>query len=269
MLRLSGVVRSDVGHKRDLNEDSYYLDADLGLFVVADGMGGAASGEVASRLVAETVGDYLRHYLNQPPEADERYDYRNGALSPTANTLMQAIHLANDMVFDTAEKNQQHHGMGSTLALLMVDGDHVVIANVGDSRVFRMRNGTLERLTVDHRVVDDPKFRGMIDPEATIMNTLGTTLTRAMGVHPEIDPDVRRTPFEEGDLFLLCTDGLTDFVQEQMIARVLAMSRTMDQKASDLIELALAGGGRDNVTVILVGEEPAGGLKGLLHKLTK
>jgi protein phosphatase len=269
MVKLVGAGRTDVGLKRSNNEDSWFLDNDLGLYIVADGMGGAASGELASKMVVETIADYVRHYVRQAREDDQRFDYHDRKLSDRANTLMQAIHLANRLVFNAAHNHDAHQGMGSTLAALMCDEGDVLVANVGDSRIFRSRGPQFVRLTVDHRLADDPKMKGVIDPTATFMETMGHTLTRAMGVAEVVDADLTRLPVEEGDLYLLCSDGLTDMVNEDMIAKVLAMDRALEQKATDLVDLALAGGGVDNVTALLVGAGPSGLLKGLFSKFTR
>ena len=265
---LVGAAQTDVGLKRENNEDSFFFNDKLGLYLVADGMGGAASGEVASKLVAETIAEYVKLYIDQPLESPERYDFFSNALSPRANTLLQAVHLANSLVYDAAHKHDTNKGMGSTLAAILIDGEDALVTNVGDSRVFRSQDGRLERLTVDHRLADDPQFHGVIDPEGTIMTTLGHTLTRGMGVKREVKPDLHRLPLQEGDVFLICSDGLTDMVPEEMIAKVLAMRLSPAKKTKDLIELALAGGGRDNVTAVLAEVQTQSTLKGLLSRLT-
>jgi len=268
MLVLNGAGRTDVGLKRRNNEDSLFIDQEIGLFLVADGMGGAAGGEIASQLVAETVGAYVQKYLDKPADARLRFDFTDPNLSPRANTLLQAVFLANKLVYDQAGSDPARKGMGSTLAVILSDGEDLLAASVGDSRIFRSRAGKLEQLTVDHRLSDDPQFHGLIDPEGTIMTTMGHTLTRAMGVGEEVKPDLNRWPLEEGDVFLLASDGLSDMVPEEMIAKVLDMGTSPERKTKDLIDLALAGGGKDNVTVIVVEARPEKKLKKLLGKLT-
>ena len=269
MKSLVGAAATDVGLKRDNNEDSYFFDDALGLYLVADGMGGAASGEVASGMVADGIAGYFKKYAGRPLEDPERYDFYDASHTDRVNTLLQAVHLANGLVYEASHRNDEHQGMGSTLAVFMTDGEEMVVLNVGDSRVFRSREGLLERLTIDHRMADDPKFKGLINPEATIMSRLGNTLTRAMGVRENVDPDVHRLPLEDGDVFLACSDGLSDMVDEEMISKVMAMERPLAQKAKDLIELALAGGGRDNVTVLLAETSSPGVIRGLFSRLAK
>ena len=267
MIKLVGAARSHVGLKRGNNEDSFYCDNDLGLFLVADGMGGAASGELAGRLVIETVSNYISHYADKPLDAPERHSFYDRNLSDSANTLLQSVHLANELVYDLSEKNPRHRGMGSTVAALLADGDTVLVSNVGDSRVFRSRDDDLDRLTVDHRLSDDPNLRDVCDPESTMAGNLGNTLTRVMGVTRTVDPDLYQLPLAEGDMFLLCSDGLTDMVDDDMIAKILPMERALEQKAEDLVALALAGGGRDNVTVVVVQALLKKGLRGLLKRI--
>ncbi len=270
MSRLTGAGRSHVGLKRKNNEDSLFFDDEMGLYIVADGMGGAASGEVASRLVVEAIVDYLKANLDRPVDSTQRYDFYDRNLSARGNSLMQAVYLANRLVYDTAHQQEAHRGMGSTLAAIMSDGEHLLVTNVGDSRIFRQaQKGPLERLTIDHRFSDDPQLRGVINPEATIVSQMGNVLTRAMGIRENVIADLKSVAVRDGDIFLLCSDGLSDMVPEEMIAKVLAMSSDLEKKAGDLIQLALAGGGKDNVTVVLAEIQPVGGLKKFFSKIAR
>ena len=266
--RMIGAAETNVGLKRSNNEDSFFLDEEVGLFLVADGMGGAASGEVASQMVAETIGSYVKQFADASMEIPERYDYYDPVISDRANTLLQAVHLANMLVHDESTRNEDYKGMGSTLACVLLDGDDILAVNVGDSPVFRMKpHGEMEKLTIAHRLAEDPRYAGQIDPDSTMMSQMGNTLTRAMGVKDHVHPDLHAYPFEEGDIYLMCSDGLTDMVQDDMIAKVLGMDRSLEQKAKDLVDLALAGGGRDNVTVVIAEAKPKSVVKGLLHRI--
>ncbi|MBW1708899.1 MAG: serine/threonine-protein phosphatase [Deltaproteobacteria bacterium] len=270
MANLVGAACSDVGLNRDNNEDSFFFDDSLGLYLVADGMGGHAGGEVASSLVVQTITDYIKHFKDKPFEYPERYNIFDNDLSPASNTVLQAIHLANQVVNSSAQNNEDLHNMGSTLALIMTDGDDLTVAHVGDSRIFRHRGGELTRLTVDHRLSEDPQFKGVINYESTMVSTLGHTLTRAMGVKPEVMPDIRQMPFQDGDIYLLSSDGLTDMVSEEMIGQVLDLDENLDQKVQHLIELALAGGGMDNVTAVLAAAQPkTKSFRKLFNKIVK
>ncbi len=271
MATLVGAARSDIGLNRENNEDSYFFDDSIGLYLVADGMGGHAAGEVASSLVAQTIADYVKHFQNKPIEDPRRYNFFNQDYSPRTNTILQAIHLANRIVYNDAQNNKEYENMGSTLALIMAEGENLTVAHVGDSRIFRCRDGQLTRLTVDHRFSEDPQFNGIIDYDSTIVSSFGHTLTRAMGIKPEVMPDITETSCQEGDIYLICSDGLTDMVSEEMIEQVLTLDEDMDHKAQHLIELALAAGGLDNVTAVLAAAiQPRGKvLKKFLNKIVK
>ncbi|MEE9435800.1 MAG: protein phosphatase 2C domain-containing protein [Candidatus Adiutricales bacterium] len=262
-MRLTGTAGSDVGLIREKNEDSCCFDNSLGLFLVADGMGGHVAGEVASSLVVNTIRDYVRHFADKPSDSPDRYNFSDEDQSPLANTILQAIHLANQVVFSTAQKDEKLHNMGSTVVLIMADEDDLLVAHVGDSRAFRFRGGELSRLTLDHKLAEDPQFQGLINYDSTTVSTLGHTITRAMGIKEEVMPDLDRVPLEEDDIYLLCSDGLTDLVSEEMITQVLSLDEELDKKAKYLIELALAGGGKDNVTVALAQSQSQTKGKGL------
>lgn len=268
-MKLRGVARSHGGLLRAKNEDAFFVDDELGMYAVADGMGGAARGEVASRMVIDAVTEYIRRFVETGITDPARYDYYDSDLSPRANTLLQAVHLANRLVFDIAQADSRHRGMGATLATLMLDEDDALIAHVGDSRVYLFRAGRFAQLTADHRLTHDLKRRGLQDTPSVAAAGLENVLTRAMGSRGQVSPELRRIPLEDDDLFLICSDGLSDMVREDMIGEVLAMNRSVPQKANDLIELALANGGRDNVTVILVAVEHGRRLKSLLNMITK
>jgi len=255
---LVGAASSDVGLTREKNEDSFFFDDSLGLYLVADGMGGHNAGEVASALVTQTISDYISFFFKKPFEDPERYNFFDSDRSPVSNTVLQAIYLANQVVYTSAQNNKAQHNMGSTLVLIMAEGDDLLVAHVGDSRVFRHRAGELNRLTVDHRLSEDPQFKGVINYDSTVISSMGHTLTRAMGIKPEVMPEIMQTPLQEEDIYLLCSDGLTDMVSEEMIEQVLALDEDLDKKAHHLIELALAGGGVDNVTVVLAAVESKG-----------
>ena len=267
-MKLTGTASSDVGLVREKNEDSFYFDNSLGLFLVADGMGGHVAGEVASGLVADTIRDYITHFADKPPDEPGRYDFSDDEQSPLANTILQAIHQANQVVYTTAQNDKNLYNMGSTVVLIMIEGEaDLLVAHVGDSRAFRLRQGELTRLTLDHKLAEDPQFEGVINYDSTTVATLGHTITRAMGIKEEVMPDIQRFPLEDDDFYLLCSDGLTDMVSEDMITQVLSLDEDIEKKAGHLIELALAGGGKDNVTAALAQAQAKG--KGILGGLFK
>ncbi len=262
-MRLTGTAGSDVGLVRKKNEDSFCFDNSLGLFLVADGMGGHVAGEVASSLVANTIKDYIKYFVDKPSDSPDRYNFSDEDQSPLANTVLQAIHLANQVVFSAAQKDKKLYNMGSTVVLIMAEEDDLLVAHVGDSRAYSFRGGELSRLTLDHKLAEDPQFKGLINYDSTTVSKLGHTVTRAMGIKDEVMPDLDRVLLEEDDIYLLCSDGLTDMVSEEMMAQVLSLDEELDKKAKHLIDLALAGGGRDNVTVALAQSQSQTKKKGL------
>jgi serine/threonine protein phosphatase PrpC len=233
---------TDVGRIRSANEDAFGVCAEAGFFVVCDGMGGAAAGEIASQTAVSVVIDEVCK--------TERQD-------APQKLLAAAIAVANQSVFSRSEREASLHGMGTTLVALLVRDDRVWIAHVGDSRCYRLRAGALERMTQDHSLVDEQVRLGQMTQAEAEMSPFRNVITRAIGTRETVTPDIEELPTEPGDLFLLCSDGLTKEVPEPRIAEVLhdvsagsqIDAQTLCQR---LIEAANAAGGSDNITAILV-----------------
>lgn len=229
---------TDVGRVRSANEDAHGLCAEAGFFVVCDGMGGAAAGEIASNTAMTTMTERL---CKLQPSDDPH------------QALESAIAEANDRVFLHAERESSLHGMGTTLVSLLVREGHVWIANVGDSRCYRYRTGSLERMTEDHSLVDEQVRLGQMTPAEAATSPLRNVITRAIGTREAVTPDIKEMATEHGDLFLLCSDGLTKEVSEPRLAELLggdaADLQTLCQR---LIQDANDSGGSDNITAILV-----------------
>lgn len=221
-----------VGKVRHNNEDSLIV-IEPETFVVADGMGGAQAGEVASQMLVETVKDFL----SKTPPWNEQI-------------LSQAILLANDKILNLARQNPNYLGMGTTATILSLDDGKAYFAHVGDSRIYRFRNNFLEQLTEDHSYVETLVRRGEITPEEARVHPMKNVLTQAVGVVENISVDTANFPVESGDTFLLCTDGLTNMVDDENIAKIL---QGASNPADALIDAALSAGGRDNISVIVVG----------------
>ena len=221
-----------VGKVRHNNEDSLIV-IEPETFVVADGMGGQAAGEVASQTLVETVKDFLS---KTPAPWDEKI-------------LSQAIFLANKVILNLARQNQEYQGMGTTATILYLNGRQAYFAHVGDSRLYRLRNNFFKQITEDHSYVETLVRSGEITPEQARIHPLKNVLTQAVGAIEEIDIDAANFSIEFGDIFLLCTDGLTNMVDDETIASIL---QTAPNPADALIEAALAAGGKDNVSVIVV-----------------
>jgi PPM family protein phosphatase len=228
------------GRLRDHNEDAFGLRPDRGIFVVCDGMGGAAGGEIASHLAVDTV--------------IERLLARSSELSPR-EALHQAICAANRAVHDRADSDTGLSGMGTTLVALLLQPGAALIAHAGDSRCYVFRGGQLLRQTHDHSLVDEQIRLGTITPEEAERSPFRSVITRAIGTQPSVSEEIQELPVEPGDLFLLCTDGLTREVAEEEIARTLSIAvetSNLDPAASRLVESANEAGGRDNITCLLV-----------------
>ena len=228
--------RTDPGRVRRRNEDAFVLDPPL--FAVADGMGGAQAGEVASRLAAAAFREYH--------EADE--------LAPDER-LQAIIQEANRRIYERALADSDVSGMGTTVTSALLTGGKLTVGHVGDSRAYRIRNGELEQLTEDHSLVGDLMRSGRLTPEEADAHPQRSVITRALGTDPEVSIDTISVEAEPGDLFLLCSDGLTTMVADEEILGILAAAPTLDDAARELVRAANTGGGEDNVTVVLFGVE--------------
>lgn len=222
-----------VGKVRYNNEDSLIV-IEPNTFVVADGMGGAQAGEVASQMLVETVKSFL---AETPPPYDEKI-------------LSRAITLANDRILEMARRNQNYRGMGTTATILSLDGRQAYFAHVGDSRIYRLRNNFLEQITEDHSYVETLVRRGELTPEEARVHPMKNVLIQAVGAVDELFIDTASFNVEGGDTYLLCTDGLTNMVEDASIAEIL---QNAPNPADALINAALQAGGRDNISVIVVG----------------
>jgi len=243
-------AKTDVGCVRTNNEDNCGYDARYGVFLVCDGMGGAAAGEVASKLSVDTVLTYFRqaaqtgHY----PVYGETFE----GVSVHANALASAIQLANKAVYEAGSKHAAQRGMGSTVVAIHVDQQRIAIGHVGDSRIYLIRHGMLQHLTNDHSLVAEQVRRGLITAEEAERSSMQNIIIRALGAEETVKPDVDDVIGLPGDVFMMASDGLTKLVKDEWIPPVLAAATTLDQACSDLIDTAKAHGGDDNITCILV-----------------
>lgn len=229
---------SVTGPVRAQNEDDYCVNTAYRLFAVADGMGGHKAGEVASRMALRALEAGYTRLVDR-------------GVAP-AEALPQAVRDANNEVFTAACRNREYLGMGTTLAACVFLADGLVVAHVGDSRVYLVRNGEAQRLTEDHSVVQELINQGKLSPAEAGEHPYRNVLSRALGTEGGVDVDVRRYPAAGGDRVLLCTDGLTGLVRDAEIARIVGAVRDPGACAEQLVSLALQRGGRDNVTLVLV-----------------
>jgi len=221
---------TDVGRQRQSNEDSY-LDREP-VFAVADGMGGARAGEVASRMAVEAFDD-------------------QGDGGSPEDRLRHVATEANRRIYEMAQSDTEHAGMGTTLTAAMVTGREVAVGHVGDSRLYRLRGGKLERLTEDHSLVEELVRQGRLSPEEAENHPQRSIITRALGPEPDVEVETFTHTARDGDVYLICSDGLSGMVSEDDITAILERADSLDAAARELVEAANGAGGKDNITVVL------------------
>jgi len=249
-VRILGGGATDVGRVRSNNEDCFRLVQPLNLFVLSDGMGGEAHGEIASALAVETVVKHCMEGETNP--ASPLYGNPPAGVSAHAKRLVSGVHLANRNIFKSAEEHPEQRGMGATLTAMWVDGNVLSVAHVGDSRAYLLRNGMLQQLTSDHSLVAEQVRRGIISANEAEQSDMQSVLLRALGTQPQVEVDSEEQELFQRDVLLLCSDGLTRMVTEPEIAGTL-QAETDPQKSSErLIAIANENGGADNISVIVV-----------------
>jgi PPM family protein phosphatase len=241
MVRLLHAARTDVGMIRSGNEDNYAVTAngDHGLFVVADGMGGHAAGEVASEMAVQTI----ERELGTVRTLDDR---------GIADRVSDALKMANRNIHDRTITEVDKQGMGTTASVLIVSGTRYMIGQVGDSRVYLLRNGALQQLTKDHSYVQEQVDAGFLTPEQARYHPYSNVITRCVGASPDVQPDIYAGEVKLGDLFLVASDGLTGMVDDRRLQMLLMSRSEPERKVRDLISEANGRGGLDNITAIVV-----------------
>ena len=267
-MRIDAGGHSDQGRVRQNNEDAYKIEPSFDLFVLCDGMGGMAHGEMASALAVQTVVAHCQEAENNrttPLFWESRPD-----LSDRTNRLGSAVALANRKVFDEAAGHPDLRGMGSTIVAAWLSDQRLSLVHVGDSRAYLLRAGSLEQLTADHSLVAEHVRRGIMTPQEAEISQLQSVLVKALGVDEQVEPDTDELMLLNGDVLLLCSDGLTRMVTDPEIASTLLTVEPAQAAADRLVELANDYGGEDNVTVIVVRFEAApGGIFSRLRQWTK
>jgi protein phosphatase len=228
---------TDRGRKRASNEDAFGLSVEHGVYIVCDGMGGAAAGEVASTLA---VGEMMQ-WLTQRPRT-----------SPPPIEAAEAVTAANEAIYSRSQRNQSLNGMGTTLVALLVEDRRAWMVNVGDSRGYRLRNSNLEQITLDHSLVEEQIRLGQMSQEEALRSPLKNVITRALGTQSVVTPDIFELETEPGDLFLLCSDGLVRELSDSVVESLLRLDLTLEEMCSRLVEAANEAGGHDNITCLLV-----------------
>jgi PPM family protein phosphatase len=231
--------KTDPGLKRTNNEDSYLIREDLKLCIVADGMGGAAAGEVASGIFVDTaIGVYE--------------NWAHGDKDDPVLPVQQTYIAANGKILEHITLFPDHKGMGTTAELFSLSGDLIIIGHVGDSRTYRLRNGLLKQMTKDHSLIQEQIDQGIISPDDAKNHKMRHVILRAVGVEDTVSLDIIKSKAIPGDLYLLCSDGLTDMADDAAIEKCMNSYSALNEIVTGLINLAKMGGGKDNITVVLV-----------------
>lgn len=238
MTNIAAFGKTDVGLHRTNNEDVFLLMPEAGSFALADGMGGPAFGEVAAAIFAETS----RRMLPASPP---------GTIDDAERLARDVFLIANRDILAYASEDADREGMGCTAELLLFVGDEWLVAHVGDSRSYRFRGGRLSRITKDHSLVQEQVDRGLLSEADARRHPMRNVIVRAVGTSERVEPDIHRGALLPGEMILLCSDGLTDMADEADIEAILAGPGPLAEKGKRLVDLALAAGGRDNVTVVL------------------
>lgn len=244
-LKLAVYGLSDVGLSRDHNEDSISWDIELGLIMLADGMGGHNAGEIASELAVTAIRDALLDVLT-PEMLDSE-------LIQCDEALREAVVYANEEIHEEANRRIECAGMGTTVVITLFHDDKVTYAHVGDSRIYRLRHGEYKQLTQDHSLVQEMIDNGYLSQEEAMVSSSRNLITRALGISPEVEVDVSTETLDLDDIYLLCSDGLSDLLSEEDMSRILVTQRDhLGDAAQQLVDLANERGGTDNISVILV-----------------
>jgi serine/threonine protein phosphatase PrpC len=266
--KISAVELTDTGMVRDHNEDAIGSQHDAGLYVLADGMGGYNAGEVASSIAVKTVLDLVGEAVTREDRAAIEPD--TGFMRQTI-VLRDAITRANKIIHQTAHSHSGCEGMGTTIVACLFYDDKISIAHVGDSRLYRARNGSLEQITLDHSLLQELVDRGFYSREEAERSTNRNYVTRALGVEPRVEVDVQEVEVQKDDIFVLCSDGLPDMVDDEDIHLTIStFSANLATAGQQLIQLSNDHGGKDNVSVIITQAlEPFPAHVGMLDKLKK
>jgi protein phosphatase len=249
-IKVSGLT--DVGLKREGNEDSFALEESLGLFIVADGMGGHLAGEVASQIAVDMIRKSYRKWLENKTPREDVFGPPDDSLSLQGNYLMSSIRLANRVVYEMAMEYEQYHGMGTTVVAILVTPELVVAANVGDSRIYLVREGRIEKLSKDHTIVAEQVEMGVMTEEEAATSPLKHILTRNLGSSDSVDPEVFELEPSNNDRIILCSDGLTDLVSDAELLEMTEGEEDPNRLCHMLLDKVLKRGAHDNTTIISV-----------------
>ncbi len=264
-LRLEVAARTDIGCVRQNNEDAFGCDRARGIYVVCDGMGGQAAGEIASRMAVDAVIQYFR----EPARSDDAQSrHWIHGVSPRAQSLNDAVQSANREIYQAAAGSPSRAGMGSTIVAVLVEDGSFSIAHAGDSRIYLLRAGSIEQLTCDHSLVMEQVRRGLLSREAAQNSEMQNIIIRALGPDQSVEVDVDDLEAQPGDILLLCTDGLTRHLSDETIRDTINAAASVEVACDRLIEAARAAGGSDNITCMLLKFVDAPWYRRVLHALS-
>ena len=250
---------TDPGLARDNNEDAIAIDAQTGLCILADGMGGYNAGEVASGMACAFIKSEMSRWLSQAGM------YANSKEVKRAMEI--CVQNANHSIFNAANSNPQYSGMGTTLVVGVFQVGRLMLGHIGDSRCYRLRGADFQQITKDHSLLQEQMDAGLITPAQALTSVNKNLVTRALGVEDSVLLDVTEHRVEVGDIYLMCSDGLSDMVRDQPIADIIQSNATLEQKATQLIAAANACGGRDNISVVLATAKEATVRRGFLSRM--
>jgi serine/threonine protein phosphatase PrpC len=242
--------KTDVGVVRTNNEDNFGFDVRHGIFVVCDGMGGQAAGELASKIAVDTVLGYFRRDPRHTasPVLGRKFE----GVSERATGLANAIQLANQAIQEAGLHNTEHAGMGSTIVAVCAEGNLFSIANVGDSRIYLVREGGIQLLTRDHSLVMEQVRRGLLTLEEAENSEMQNVIVRALGSEESVEPDLEDHEFALGDVLLLCSDGMSRYVKEGTMVEVIGRNAALEHACEELIQAAKSAASDDNITCLLM-----------------
>ncbi|WP_332814845.1 Stp1/IreP family PP2C-type Ser/Thr phosphatase [Ramlibacter sp.] len=252
-------TRTDPGLARENNEDSVTYDDPTRLAILADGMGGYNAGEIASGMATTFIKSELGRWLTQAG--------RHANAREVRRAMEICVDNANRSIFNAANSNPQYSGMGTTLVVGVFQDERLLLGHIGDSRCYRQRGAELAQITKDHSLLQEQIDAGLITPEQAAVSTNKNLVTRALGVEDAVLLEVNEHRVDPGDIYLMCSDGLSDMVDDESIARILSADAPLEEKALQLVDAANANGGRDNISVLLAQADSGAKKKGLIFRL--
>lgn len=253
------ITRTDPGRARDNNEDAVVVDDGTQLCVLADGMGGYNAGEIASGMATAFIKSEMSRWLAEAG--------RNAKTKEIRRALEICVENANRSIYNASDSNPQYSGMGTTLVVGVFRDSTLILGHIGDSRCYRLRGGVLAQITKDHSLLQEQIDAGLITPEQAAGSSIKNLVTRALGVDDAVALDLNEHEVEAGDSYLMCSDGLSDMVDDAEITSILGSQLSVDEKADSLVAAANEHGGRDNISVLLVQVESSPEKRGLISRL--